>query len=328
MLAMVLNAPGKPLEKKDVPVPEPGQGQVLIRVLACGVCRTDLHIMDGELEHPKLPLIMGHEVVGEVVRSGPGAARFKAGQRVGVPWLGCTCGICRYCLRGDENLCENPDFTGYTQDGGYAEFMVADERFCFNVPKIYDDAEAAPLMCAGLIGYRSYRMIGKKVDSLGIYGFGAAAHIIAQVAVGQGVRVFAFTSPGDTEKQEFARSLGVVWAGGSDQLPPQKLDAAIIFAPVGALVPTALQAVDKGGRVVCGGIHMSDIPAFPYHWLWEERSLVSVANLTRADGEEFMEEIAKTKIHLEIQRFRLEEANDSLNLLRRGKIRGAAVLEP
>ncbi|HOK58288.1 MAG TPA: zinc-dependent alcohol dehydrogenase family protein [Methanothrix sp.] len=329
MKAMLLERPGEPLVMKKVEVPAPGEREVLIRVSACGVCRTDLHIIDGELAGAKLPLIPGHEIVGRVVAEGGNAGRFRTGERIGVPWLGYTDGSCRYCMRGEENLCDNARFTGYTIDGGYAEYTVADERYCLPIPERYDDLRAAPLLCAGLIGYRSYRLALSKpgVKRLGIYGFGAAAHIIAQVALFEGIDVYAFTRPGDLEAQEFALSLGAAWAGGSDEMPPEELDAAIIFAPVGSLVPAALRATSKGGTVVCGGIHMSDIPSFPYSILWEERSIRSVANLTRRDGEEFMSLARNLHIRTEVQEFRLDEANDALGLLRAGRLRGAAVLK-
>ena len=326
MQAMVLKAPGQPLRAMQVPVPTPGPEQVLIQVRACGVCRTDLHILDGELKQPKLPLILGHQIVGRVVQAGERVDRFRSGERVGVPWLGYTDGTCRYCLRGQENLCDNPLFTGYTIDGGFAEYAVADQRYCFPLPESYSDVEVAPLLCAGLIGYRAYRMAGENVESLGIYGFGAAAHIICQVAVHQGRRVYAFTSPGDVKAQQFALQLGAVWAGDSTQLPPEKLDAALIFAPVGPLVVSALRATVKGGVVVSGGIHMSDIPSFPYSLLWEERVIRSVANLTRQDGEEFLALAPQVPVKTEVQTFPLEEANEALERLRRGKLIGAAVL--
>ncbi|MDR3575572.1 MAG: zinc-dependent alcohol dehydrogenase family protein [Anaerolineaceae bacterium] len=328
MRAMLLEQAGTPLKATEVKVPQPGTGQILIKVLACGVCRTDLHIFDGELSRPKLPLIMGHEIVGRVAKTGQDVNRFKIGDRVGAPWLGYTDGTCHYCQTGRENLCDNPGFTGYTIDGGYAEYTVADQRYCFPVPEIYSDAEAAPLMCAGLIGYRSYRMIGEGVEKLGIYGFGAAAHIIAQIAIHQEKKVYAFTSPGDSERQVFARRLGAVWAGGSNELPLEKLDAAIIFAPVGALVPAALRAVGKGGVVVCGGIHMSDIPAFPYRNLWEERVVRSVANLTRQDGEELLQAAQQAPVKVETTLFSMLQANEALERLRKGQIEGAAVLIP
>ena len=305
-------------------MPNPGSAQVLIRVHVCAVCRTDLHIVDGELPDPKLPLIPGHQIVGTVVRKGEAAPQ-AIGARVGVPWLGWTCGRCRYCLSGRENLCDNARFTGYHIDGGYAEYVVADHRFCFPVPVGYSDLQAAPLLCAGLIGYRCLRMAGDGAR-LGLYGFGAAAHIVIQIARHQGRRVFAFTSPGDLAAQEFARTLGAVWAGGSLEPPPESLDAAIIFAPVGALVPVALRSVVKGGVVVCGGIHMSDIPAFPYEVLWGERVVRSVANLTRQDGEEFLALAPRIPVRTEVRAFALSEANTALDTLRAGKLRGAAVL--
>jgi propanol-preferring alcohol dehydrogenase len=326
MRAMVLERPGQPLLLKQVPLPRPGPGQVLLKVNACGVCRTDLHILDGELSEPKLPLILGHQIVGRVVAGGQGADRFKTGERVGVPWLGYTDGTCRYCRRGQENLCDQPLFTGYTIDGGFAEYAAADQRFCFPLPEEYTDIQVAPLLCAGLIGYRTYRLAGENVERLGIYGFGAAAHIIAQVAVQRGQQVYAFTSPGDAAAQEFARRLGAIWAGDSTQAPPTELDAALIFAPVGPLVVAALRAVAKGGVVVCGGIHMSDIPAFPYRLLWEERVIRSVANLTRQDGEEFLRLAPQVPVKTEAQTFPLEEANQILGRLRSGRLTGAAVL--
>jgi propanol-preferring alcohol dehydrogenase len=326
MHAMVLEAPRQPLRAMSVPVPEPAPGQVLIRVQACGVCHTDLHILDGELTRPKLPLILGHQIVGRVAAQGAGATRFSLGERVGVPWLGATDGICRYCLRGQENLCDHPVFTGYTIDGGFAEYAVADQRFCFCLPEGYNDLQVAPLLCAGLIGYRTYRLAGEYVERLGIYGFGAAAHIIAQVARHQGKDIYAFTRPGDTQAQAFARRLGAVWAGASDELPPEPLDAALIFAPVGPLVVAALKATAKGGVIVCGGIHMSDIPAFPYSLLWEERVIRSVANLTRQDGEEFLAVAHQVPVQTDVQLYPLESANQALQDLRSGKIEGAAVL--
>jgi propanol-preferring alcohol dehydrogenase len=322
---MILDIPGQPLRKVELAEPEPEAGQVLIRVHACAVCRTDLHVVDGELARPKLPLIPGHEIVGTVAELGDGVSRFNVGDRVGVPWLGWTCGICSYCINGQENLCDEAKFTGYTLDGGYAEYTVADQRFCFPISDSYSDAEAAPLLCAGLIGYRSLVKAGNG-KRLGIYGFGAAAHIVAQVAKYQQREIYAFTRPGDDEAKTFAMSLGAAWAGGSNETPPQKLDAAIIFAPAGELVPQALKAVAKGGTVVCGGIHMSDIPSFPYSILWEERSICSVANLTRRDGEEFMALAPKVPVRTEVQTFSLEEANEALMQLRSGKIQGAAVL--
>jgi propanol-preferring alcohol dehydrogenase len=327
MRAMVFEKAGEPLTSREIPVPNPARGELLLDVHACGVCRTDLHIVDGELAHPKVPLVPGHEIVGSVAAIGEGVDGFSVGERVGVPWLGWTDGTCRYCRSGRENLCERALFTGYTRDGGYARFTVADQRYCFRLPAGVDDLHAAPLLCAGLIGYRSYRMAGEGVERLGIYGFGAAAHILAQIAVHQGKRVYAFTRPGDTSSQEFARRLGAVWAGDSNVQPPEPLDAAIIFAPVGALVPAALRAVDRGGTVVCGGIHMSDIPAFPYSILWEERAVRSVANLTRADGDELLALASQARVKTEVQPFPLEEANEALGALRRGELHGAAVLE-
>ncbi len=326
MRAMVLAAGARRLQEMQMPVPRPGPEEVLIRVHACGVCRTDLHIVDGELTEPKLPLVPGHEIVGTVAAFGERVEDFRIGDRVGVPWLGFSCGTCRYCSAGQENLCERAEFTGYTYDGGYAEYAVAHRRYCFRISGYSSDAEAAPLLCAGLIGYRSYRMAGESVETLGIYGFGAAAHIIAQVALHQGKRIFAFTSPGDHEAQQFARTLGAAWVGDSTQSPPEELDAAIIFAPVGPLVPAALKATRKGGTVVCGGIHMSDIPTFPYSLLWGERVVRSVANLTRRDGEELLQIAPAIPVRTEVQIFRLEEANEALDRLRSGHIRGAAVL--
>lgn len=325
MRAMILSAPGQPLRVADLPVPTPSPEQVLIRVRACGVCRTDLHIVDGELTHPKLPLVPGHQIVGTVEAKGERVEKFAIGDRVGVPWLGHTCNHCRYCLSDRENLCDYAQFTGYQINGGYAEYTVADERFCFPIPPDYPDLQAAPLLCAGLIGYRSYRMTGD-AQTLGFYGFGGAAHILIQVARYQGRQVYAFTRNGDTEGQEFARNLGAVWAGGSDELPPEPLDAAIIFAPTGPLVPAALRAVAKGGVVVCAGIHMSDIPSFPYEILWEERVLRSVANLTRQDGEEFLALAPKVPIQTQVNLFPLTQANEALDALRSGKIEGSAVL--
>ena len=322
---MILDSPGEPLRDAEVPEPEPGPEQVLLRVHACAVCRTDLHVVDGELPDPKLPLIPGHQIVGAVEEVGGRVDRFAVGDRVGVPWLGYTDGDCRYCLTGRENLCDNARFTGYQTDGGYAGYTVADHRFCFPIPEGYPDLQAAPLLCAGLIGYRSLRAAGD-AERLGLYGFGASAHIIVQAAVHQGREVFAFTRSGDEEGQSFARELGAAWAGGSFESPPEELDAAIIFAPVGALVPAALKVVAKGGVVVCAGIHMSDIPSFPYEILWGERSVRSVANLTRRDGEEFFALAPEVPVHTEVVPFPLEEANEGLNALRAGKIRGAAVL--
>jgi len=326
MCAMVLEAPKKPLRAMDVPVPRPCPDEMLIRVRACGVCRTDLHIVDGELPEPKPLLIPGHEVVGTVVQKGEHVEGFSVGDRIGVPWLGATCGRCTYCQRGQENLCDDARFTGYTRDGGYAEYTVANQRCCFRLPEAYSDAEAAPLLCAGLIGYRSYRMVGEDIKRLGIYGFGAAAHIITQVAVYLGKLVYAFTRPGDTQAQEFARQLGASWAGDSTEPPPEKLDGAIIFAPVGSLLPAALKATVKGATVVCGGIYMSDIPSFAYRLLWEERVVRSVANLTRRDGEEFLAIAPQVRVRTTVRVFKLREANEALDFLRRGELQGAAVL--
>jgi len=327
MRAMILGQPGEPLRAAELAVPEPGPGQVRVRVKACAVCRTDLHVVDGELPGPKLPLVPGHEIVGVVEALGAGATRFAPGRRVGVPWLGWTCGECAWCRSGRENLCERARFTGHTLDGGYAEHALADERFCFPLPDAFDDVSAAPLMCAGLIGYRSLVKAGD-ARRLGLYGFGAAAHIVAQVARWQGREVYAFTRPGDTAAQGFARALGAAWAGGSDEPPPAALDAAILFAPVGALLPLALKAVTRGGTVVCGGIHMSDIPSFPYALLWEERTVCSVANLTRRDGEEFLALAPRVPVRTETQVFTLEQANEALERLRSGRLQGAAVLVP
>jgi propanol-preferring alcohol dehydrogenase len=326
MRAMLLETQRQPLKLAEVPVPQPGDGQLLIKVHTCGVCRTDLHVLDGDLAEPKLPLILGHQIVGSVVQLGEGVDKFSLGQRIGVPWLGYTDGTCPYCLRGQENLCDHPEFTGYTLDGGYAEYTVADQRYCFPLPEAYDDINAAPLLCAGLIGYRTYRLAGEYKDRLGIYGFGAAGHIIAQVAAYQGKKVYAFTRPGDTKTQDFARSLGVYWVGGSDEMPPHELDAALVLAPVGPLMVTALKAVAKGGVVVSGGIHMTDIPSFPYHLLWEERTIRSVANLTRQDGEEFLEIAPKVPVKTAVTPYLLENANQALDDLRSGKLDGAAVL--
>jgi len=326
MRAMVLEEQGRPLVEKDVPIPEPGPDQILVRVRACGVCRTDLHVVDGELPDPKLPLIPGHEIVGTVVKAGGASTSFRPGERVGIPWLGFTCGRCGPCSTGRENLCDNPLFTGYTIDGGYAEYTVADHRYCFRAPASYGDAEAAPLLCAGLIGYRSYRMMGKDVTRLGIYGFGAAAHIIAQVATHRGKKVYAFTKPDDREGQSFARSLGAVWTGESTSRPPVPLDGAIIFAPVGPLVVEALKSTAKGASVICAGIHMTDIPSFPYRLLWEERVIRSVANLTRRDGDEFLSLAPEVPVRTEVQTFPLAGANEALAMLRSGQIQGAAVL--
>lgn len=327
MRAMVLDRPATPLVMRERPVPRPGAGEILVEVAACGVCRTDLHVVDGELPEPKLPIVPGHEIVGRVAGMGEGVAGFKIGERIGVPWLGATCGVCPYCRAGQENLCDAPKFTGYTRDGGYATHTIADARYCFPLPEGTDDAAIAPWLCAGLIGWRSYRFAGEGA-ALGLYGFGAAAHILAQVAIWQGRRVYAFTREGDQAAQDFAKSLGAVWAGGSDETPLEPLDAAIIFAPVGALVPAALRAVKKGGRVVCGGIHMSDIPSFPYRILWEERHIVSVANLTREDAREFLEIAPKAGVTTEVVRYPLTQANEALSDLRDGRLQGAAVLIP
>jgi propanol-preferring alcohol dehydrogenase len=335
MQAMVLERAGEPLKLNELPVAEPGPGQILLTVLACGVCRTDLHIYDGELNQPKLPLILGHEIVGRVERVGPEVTNFSPGERVGVPWLGYTDGTCPYCRMGRENLCDHPLFTGYQINGGYAEYTVADARYCFKLPEAYSDPEAAPLLCAGLIGYRALTMAEQafggepgRTKRLGIYGFGAAAHIVAQVAQHKGCEIYAFTSPGDTAAKDFARSLGAVWAGGSDKQPPALLDAAIIFAPVGPLVPAALNALRKGGVVVCGGIHMSDIPQFPYDILWEERVIRSVANLTREDARSFLTLAPEVPVKTSIVPMKLSEANEALARLRRGELQGAAVLIP
>jgi propanol-preferring alcohol dehydrogenase len=327
MRAMVLEASGRPLVLRERPTPSPGQGEILVEIKACGVCRTDLHVVDGELAEPKLPLVPGHEIVGRVAALGPGVTGFAIGDRVGVPWLGYSCGSCRYCRMDRENLCDAPLFTGYTRDGGYATHAVADARYVFLLGEEGDDAALAPLLCAGLIGYRSYRMAGDAA-CLGIYGFGAAAHILAQLARFEGKRVFAFTRPGDEKAQAFARSLGAVWSGSSGDTPPEPLDAAIIFAPVGSLVPAALKAVRKGGRVVCGGIHMTDIPGFPYRLLWEEREIRSVANLTRQDAREFLALAPKVGIRTEIVRYSLAQANEALSDLREGRLTSAAVLIP
>jgi propanol-preferring alcohol dehydrogenase len=327
MRAMVLDRPRTPLVMRERPVPAPGPGEMLVTVAACGVCRTDLHVVDGELEHPTLPIVPGHEIVGRVAALGPGVSGFTLGERVGVPWLGATCAVCPYCRKGAENLCDTPVFTGYTRDGGYATHAVADARFCFPLGEAGEDAELTPWLCAGLIGWRCFRMAGPG-KALGLYGFGAAAHILAQVATAQGRRVFAFTRKGDIAAQDFARSFGAVWAGGSEELPPEPLDAAIIFAPVGSLVPAALKAVKKGGRVVCGGIHMSDIPSFPYALLWEERHIMSVANLTRADAHEFLALAPKAHVKCEVTRYALARANEALADLRDGRLQGAAVLIP
>jgi propanol-preferring alcohol dehydrogenase len=327
MRAMQLSRPGQPLRPTVLPVPIPGPGEALVRVTACAVCRTDLHVVDGELPHPKLPLIPGHEIVGVVDALGDGVETLSVGDRIGIPWLGWTCGECEYCRSGRENLCARARFTGYDIDGGYAEFAVADARFCFPVPESHSDAEAAPLLCAGLIGYRSLRMAGD-ARRLGIYGFGAAAHIVTQVAVHQGREVYAFVRQGDVAAREFAREMGAAWAGWSGEPAPVELDAALIFAPVGELVPLALRGLARGGVVVCGGIHMSDIPSFPYEILWGERAIRSVANLTRRDGEELLALAPRVPVRTQVQTFALEEANEALLALREGRLRGAAVLIP
>jgi len=333
MRAMVLVAAGSPLQPRELPVPRPGPGEVLLRVAACAVCRTDLHVVDGELPEPALPLIPGHEIVGRVVLQGEGARRHAVGSRVGVPWLGWTCGRCECCLAGAENLCPEARFTGYTLNGGYAEYAVADERYCFALPAHYDDEHAAPLLCAGLIGHRAYRMALAQTTAgplrrLGLYGFGAAAHLIAQVAIADGMAVHAFTRAGDEAAQRHARELGASWAGAAEDTPPQPLDAALIFAPVGALVPAALAAVRPGGAVICAGIHMSDIPAFPYDLLWRERGLRSVANLTRADGEDFLAHAGLVSLRVDTTAYPLAAAEEALRALREGRLQGAAVLRP
>jgi propanol-preferring alcohol dehydrogenase len=326
MRAMVLNEPKRPLELRDVPKPKPGRGQLLVRVSTCAVCRTDLHVLDGELPDPKLPLILGHQIVGRVEEIGAETSNFAIGDRVGIPWLGWTDGNCSYCRSGRENLCDNARFTGYTVDGGYAEFTVADARYCFHLPERYNDIEVAPLLCAGLIGYRSYRKTGD-ARRLGLYGFGNAAHLIAQIAIYEGRELFGFTRPGDKSTQQAAKELGAVWAGGSDEMPPEKLDAAIIFASAGPLVPAALRALAKGGVVVCGGIHMTDIPSFPYAEVWEERVITSVANLTRRDGDEFFEIAPRVPVRTHTETFVLEQANTALDLFRAGKLSATAVLK-
>jgi len=330
MRAMVLQAPRTPLVMRERDNPAPALDEILVEIAACGVCRTDLHVVDGELPDPKLPVVPGHEIVGRVFAVGSAAVGLAVGERIGVPWLGFTCGACPYCRAGQENLCDRPLFTGYTRDGGYATHTLADARYCFPLPERMDDAEVAPLLCAGLIGWRSYRMAREAITlrRLGLYGFGAAAHILCQVAAWQGCRVYAFTRSGDTAAQAFAKSLGAVWAGAADEQPPEPLDAAIIFAPVGALVPAALAAVRKGGRVVCGGIHMSDIPSFPYRLLWQERRVLSVANLTRADAGEFLTIAARAGLKTQIVRYPLARANAALDDLRDGRLQGAAVLLP
>lgn len=327
MRAMVLDAPGGPLRGGEVELPVVGPGQLRVKIRACAVCRTDLHVVAGELPDPKLPLIPGHEIVGSVQEAGSGVEGFKPGDRVGIPWLGWTCGECFYCRSDQENLCDRAKFTGYTLDGGYAEYAVADARFCFRLPDFYSDAEAAPLLCAGLIGYRSLVKAGE-ARRLGIYGFGAAAHLVAQVALHQRREIYAFTRPGDHQGQRFARSIGAAWAGGSEEQPPVELDAALIFAPVGELVLRALRAVRKGGTVVCGGIHMSDIPSFPYHLLWGERQVCSIANLRRRDGEEFLQLAPRVPVRTTVETMPLEQANEALQRLRQGRVQGALVLLP
>ena len=327
MRAMVLEQPGGVLQSRDIPRPQPGVGQLLLKVRACGICRTDLHVLDGDLHHPALPLVPGHQIVAEVVSAGAGEGHFAVGDRVGVPWLGSSCGHCRYCSQARENLCDEARYTGYQINGGFAEYTVADARYCFPIPGQYSDEQAAPLLCAGLIGYRSYRLV-RGARRIGLYGFGAAAHIIAQVARHEGSEVYAFTRAGDSKAQQFARDLGAAWAGDAGQGPPVELDGAIIFAPVGELVPAALRAVCKGARVVCAGIHMSDIPAFPYAILWGERELLSVANLTRQDGEEFLPLAASIPVQTTVHRYPLARANEALDDLRNGRFEGAAVLLP
>ncbi len=328
MQAMVLNGAGMPMVYQTVPTPVPSARQVLVKVIACGVCRTDLHIIDGELNQPKLPLIPGHEIVGTIVKTGIEVTNLKEGDTVGISWLGYTCGKCRFCVNGKENLCEQAVFTGYTMNGGYAEFTVAHDQFCFPISFQYANVAGTPLLCAGLIGFRAYNMIDENSKKIGIYGFGAAAHILIQVAIYQRKKIYAFTRPGDTDAQEFAKNLGACWTGDSLQSPPEKLDAAIIFAPSGNLVPKALQDIDKGGMVVCGGIHMSDIPSFPYKSLWEERIVRSVANLTRNDAGKFFKLLLEIPILTETRAFPLQQANEAVGMLRAGQIRGAAVLVP
>jgi propanol-preferring alcohol dehydrogenase len=323
---MVLEGTGQPLQFKQVAVPEPSRQQVLLKVTACGVCRTDLHIIDGELTSPRLPLIPGHQIVGIVQRKGDQVSGFSLGEKVGVPWLGRTCGECRFCRKGKENLCTKALFTGYTVNGGFAEYAVADQRYCFKIPSDYPDIQAAPLLCAGLIGYRAYSFT-EDAQTIGLYGFGAAAHIITQIAIFQGKTLYAFSRPGDIEAQSFALELGAAWAGGSDELPPDPLDSAIIFAPAGGLVPAALRAVIPGGRVICAGIHMSDIPSFPYEILWEERSIKSVANLTRRDGQEFMKIAPQVPVKTTVHEYALTDANQALEDLRNGKFTGSAVVK-
>lgn len=326
MRAMIFEQVGKPLVLKTIPIPQPAKEQVLVKIISCGVCRTDLHIIDGDLKRPKLPLILGHEIIGTVVKSGSAVSSLKEGDIVGIPWLGYTCGKCKYCMANHENLCDNALFTGYTIDGGFAEFTVAHEKYCFPVANIFANSSGSPLLCAGLIGYRSYSMIDQDAKNIGIYGFGAAAHILIQVAIYQGKKIYAFTRDGDSLSQEFAMKLGAVWAGDSSKPSPVKLDASIIFAPVGSLVPKALEDSDKGSTIVCGGIHMSDIPGFPYHIFWEERTIRSVANLTRKDGEDFLKLAVRIPVKTEVQVYPLEAANKAISNLRNGKIHGAAVL--
>lgn len=326
MKAMVLHTVGEPLELRELPTPEPSDHQLLLNVETCGICRTDLHIIDGELDEPNLPLVLGHQIVGTIEKAGTSVSEFEVGDKVGVPWLGYTCGECEFCQSGRENLCDKAQFTGYNINGGFAEYTVADAHFCFPIPEDYPALQAAPLLCAGLIGYRSLHKAGN-AQTLGFYGFGSAAHILTQVALYQGKEVYAFTRPGDQKGQEFARSVGATWAGGSETQPPKKLDSAIIFAPVGPLVPQALKAVKKGGQVVCAGIHMSDIPSFPYKDLWGERSIESVANLTRQDGTDFMQVAPKVPITSSITTYPLEQANEALDDLRAGNFEGSAVLE-
>jgi propanol-preferring alcohol dehydrogenase len=326
MTAMMLESPRTPLVQRRAPVPRPGPRQLLLRVHACGVCRTDLHILDNELDKPVLPLILGHEIIGEIAALGPGVEEFAMGERVGVPWLGYTCGTCRFCVSERENLCDNAGFTGYTINGGYAEYCVAEAAYCFRIPAVFEDVNACPLLCAGLIGYRSYGMVPAIAQNIGMYGFGVAAHIIAQIAVYQGKKVFAFTRPTDSKARDFALRLGATWAGGSDEDSPQQLDAALVYASAGSLVPRALAACAKGGIVVCGGIHMSDIPSFPYDILWGERSIRSVANLTRKDGEELLALAARVPVKTEVTTFPLAEANEAIDMMRKGRIEGAAVL--
>jgi alcohol dehydrogenase, propanol-preferring len=327
MSAMVLSRAGTPLRLESQRLPEPSREQVLIRVRACGVCRTDLHVFDGDLTSPKLPLVLGHEIVGTVARLGSAVRGMRVGDRIGVPWLGWTCGECEWCRKSRENLCDRARFTGYTIDGGFAQYTVADRRYCFPLPEGYSDAQIAPLLCAGLIGYRSYRMIGEHAERIGLYGVGAAAHIITQVAVSQGRRIYAFTRPNDAAARAFAKRMGAVWAGDSTSMPPERLDAAIIFAPAGSLVTAALRATTKGATVVCGGIHMSDVPSFPYDLMWGERVLRSVANLTREDGIDFLQLAAKLRIRTEVEPMKLHDANVALDRLRRGDVSGAFVLD-